>query len=131
MMRRCIGLVGRWRGAMPINPNPTSAGSELSRARAGHSNKLSLRALGQNLMVRARSWLDTLLSLPYARVVMIFCHWFCRRRSLAVLQQRRKKGDRELVLTSYLVGTHRFFRADQNDIACSRSSATKPRPGRQ
>src|SRR5258708_14005282 len=57
---------------MPINPNPTSVGSELSRARAGHSNKLSLRALGQNLMVRARSWLDTLLSLPYARVVMIF-----------------------------------------------------------
>ncbi len=51
---------------MPINPNPTSAGSELSRARAGRSNKLSLRALGQNLMVRARSWLDTLLSLPYA-----------------------------------------------------------------
>src|SRR6266481_418409 len=32
MMRRCIGLAGRWRGAMPINPNPTSAGSELSRS---------------------------------------------------------------------------------------------------
>jgi len=57
---------------MAMNPNPTSAGSEFSKARAGRSNKLSLRALGQNLMVRARLWLDKLLSLPYARVVMIF-----------------------------------------------------------
>ena len=61
---------------MAMNPNPTSAGSEFSRARAGRSDKLTLRALGQNLMVRARLWLDKLLSLPYARVVMIFAIGF-------------------------------------------------------
>jgi hypothetical protein len=61
---------------MATNPSPTSSGSESSKARAGRSNKLSLRALRQNMMVRMRSWLDTLLSLPYARVVMIFVMGF-------------------------------------------------------
>jgi hypothetical protein len=55
-----------------MNPNPTSSASESSKGRTGRSNKPSLRALAQNLIVRARLWLDKLLSFPYARVVMIF-----------------------------------------------------------
>ena len=57
---------------MTMNPNPTSAGSEFRRAGTGRPNKLSLRALGQNLTMRAWLWLDKLLSLAYARVLMIF-----------------------------------------------------------
>jgi hypothetical protein len=55
-----------------MNPNPASSISESAKGRAARSNKLSLRALVQNLIVRARLWLDKLLSFPYARVVMIF-----------------------------------------------------------
>jgi hypothetical protein len=59
-----------------MNPNPASSISESAKGRAARSNKLSLRALVQNLIVRARLWLDNLLSLPYARVVMIFAVGF-------------------------------------------------------
>jgi hypothetical protein len=55
-----------------MNPNPASSISESAKGRAPRSNKLSLRALVQNLIVRARLWLDKLLPFPYARVVMIF-----------------------------------------------------------
>jgi hypothetical protein len=55
-----------------MNPNPASSISESAKGRAARSNKPSLRALAQNLIVRARLWLDKLLSFPYARVVMIF-----------------------------------------------------------
>jgi hypothetical protein len=55
-----------------MNPNPASSISDSAKGRAGRSNKLSLRALAQNLIVRARQWGDNLLSFPYARVVMIF-----------------------------------------------------------
>lgn len=55
-----------------MNPNPASSISESVKGRAARSNKPSLRALVQNLIVRARLWLDKLLSFPYARVVMIF-----------------------------------------------------------
>src|SRR5260370_38659848 len=59
-----------------MNPNPASSISESAKGRAARSNKLSLRALVQNLIVRARLWLDKLLSFPYARVVMIFVAGF-------------------------------------------------------
>ena len=55
-----------------MNPNPASSISESAKGRAARSNKPSLRALVQNLIVRARLWLDKLLSFSYARVVMIF-----------------------------------------------------------
>ena len=55
-----------------MNPNPTSAGSELSRSRAERSNKLSLRAFVGNLILRARLWLGKLVSFPLARVLMVF-----------------------------------------------------------
>jgi hypothetical protein len=55
-----------------VNPNPASSISDSVKGRAARSNKPSLRALVQNLIVRARLWLDKLLSFPYARVVMIF-----------------------------------------------------------
>jgi hypothetical protein len=55
-----------------MNPNPASSISESAKGRAARSNKPSLRGLVQNLIVRARLWLDKLLSFPYARVVMIF-----------------------------------------------------------
>jgi hypothetical protein len=55
-----------------MNPNPASSISESVKGRVARSNKPSLRALVQNLIVRARLWLDRLLSFPYARVVMIF-----------------------------------------------------------
>src|SRR5215467_2962576 len=59
-------------GGAPMNPNPASSISESAKGRAARSNKLSLRALVQNLIVRVRLWLDKLLSFPYARVVMVF-----------------------------------------------------------
>ena len=55
-----------------MNANPASSISESAKGRAARSNKLSLRTLVQNLIVKVRLWLDKLLSLPYARVVMIF-----------------------------------------------------------
>jgi len=55
-----------------MNPNPASSISESAKGRAAQSKKWSLRALAQNLIVRARLWLDKLLSFPYARVAMIF-----------------------------------------------------------
>ena len=55
-----------------MNPNPASSISESAKGRAARSNKPSLRALVQNVIVRARLWLDKLLSFPYARVAMIF-----------------------------------------------------------
>ena len=57
-----------------MNPNPASSISESAKGRAARSN--NLRALVQNLIVRARLWLDKLLSFPYARVVMIFVAGF-------------------------------------------------------
>jgi hypothetical protein len=55
-----------------MNPNPASSISESAKGRVARSNKPSLRALVQNLIVRARLWLDKLLSFPYVRVAMIF-----------------------------------------------------------
>jgi hypothetical protein len=55
-----------------MNPNPASSISDSAKGRAARSNKPSLRALVQNLIVKARLWLDKLLSFRYARVVMIF-----------------------------------------------------------
>src|SRR4029077_13802274 len=61
----------RWRDAM--DPNLTSAVSEFSKGRTERSNnKLSLRALIQNLIARVRLWLGKLVSFPFARVLMIF-----------------------------------------------------------
>jgi hypothetical protein len=57
---------------MPMNPGPTSTVSEFSKGRAERSNKTSVRALGRNLIVSARSWLGKLVSFPFARVLMIF-----------------------------------------------------------
>jgi hypothetical protein len=54
-----------------MKPNPTSSASEFSRGRAERSDKPSLRSRVQNMIRRVRLWLDKLLSLPYARVVMI------------------------------------------------------------
>jgi hypothetical protein len=59
-------------GGMPMNPNLTSAASAFSKGRAERSNKLSLRALIQNLNARVRLWLGKLVSFPFARVLMIF-----------------------------------------------------------
>jgi hypothetical protein len=56
---------------MPMNPNLTSAVSELSKGRAERSNKPSLRTLVQNLIARVRSWLGKLVSFAFARVLMI------------------------------------------------------------
>ena len=53
--------------------------------------------------------LDKLLSLPYARVVMIFVMGFAAGLVWQSYKQRGKEGDRQLVLTSYLVGTHRLM----------------------
>jgi hypothetical protein len=50
-----------------MKPNPTYSASD----RAERSSKPSLRSLVQNMMRRVRLWRDKLLSLPYARVVMI------------------------------------------------------------
>jgi hypothetical protein len=55
-----------------MNPNPASSISESAKGRAARSNKRSLPAFVQNLIERARLWLDKLLSFPYARVVMVF-----------------------------------------------------------
>jgi hypothetical protein len=55
-----------------MNPNPASSLSESAKGRAARSNKPSLRALVQNLILKVRLWIDKLLSFPYARVVMIF-----------------------------------------------------------
>ena len=55
-----------------MNPNPGSSISESAKGRAAQSKKSSLCTLAQNLIVRARLWLDKLLSFPYARVAMIF-----------------------------------------------------------
>jgi hypothetical protein len=58
---------------MPMNPNLTSAVSDFSKGRTERSdNKLSLRALIQNLIARIRLWLGKLVSFPFARVLMIF-----------------------------------------------------------
>jgi hypothetical protein len=54
-----------------MKPNPTSSASESSKGRAERSNKPSLHSLVQSFIRRVRLWLDKLLSLPYARVVMI------------------------------------------------------------
>jgi len=55
-----------------MNPNPGSSISESAKGRTAQTKKSSLRTLAQNLIVRARLWLDKLLSFPYARVAMIF-----------------------------------------------------------
>jgi hypothetical protein len=56
-----------------MNPNLTSAVSEFSKGRTERSNnKLSLRALIQNLIARIRLWLGKLVSFAFARVLMIF-----------------------------------------------------------
>lgn len=56
-----------------MNPNLTSAVSEFSKSHTERSNnKLSVRALIQNLIARVRSWLGRLVSFPFARVLMIF-----------------------------------------------------------
>ena len=55
-----------------MNPNLTSAVSEISKGRTERSNRLSLRTLVGNLIVRVRLWLGKLLSFAFARVLMIF-----------------------------------------------------------
>jgi hypothetical protein len=57
---------------MAMNPNPTSAVSELSKGRAERSNKSSLGAWARNIIIKARLWLGKLLSSAFARVLMIF-----------------------------------------------------------
>jgi hypothetical protein len=47
-----------------MNPNLTSAVSELSKGRAERSNKPSLRTLVQNMIARVRLWLGKLVSFP-------------------------------------------------------------------
>ena len=55
-----------------MNPNLTSAVSEISKGRTERSNKPSFRRLVQNLIARVRWWLGKLLSFAFARVLMIF-----------------------------------------------------------
>jgi hypothetical protein len=57
-------------------PNPTSSAFASSKGRAEQLNKPSVRSLVQNLIGRVRLWRDKLLSLPHARVVMIFVAGF-------------------------------------------------------
>src|SRR5690348_13303161 len=57
---------------MPMNPNPTSTVSALSKGRTERSNRPSLRTLVQNLVARVRLWLGKLISFPFVRVLMIF-----------------------------------------------------------
>jgi hypothetical protein len=57
-----------------MNQNQTSTVS--AKGRTERSSKPSVRTLVQNLIVRARLWLIKLVSLPYARVVMIFVAGF-------------------------------------------------------
>src|SRR5258708_2465294 len=59
-------------GGMPMNPNLTSAVSEISKGCNERSNKLSLRTLVPNLIARVWSWLGKLLSFAFVRVLMIF-----------------------------------------------------------
>jgi hypothetical protein len=56
-----------------MNPNLTSAVSDFSKGHTERSNnKMSLRALIQNLIARVWSWLGKLVSFAFARVLMIF-----------------------------------------------------------
>src|SRR5215468_9296894 len=55
-----------------MNPNPTSAVSEFSRARTERPNRLSLRTLALGLTAKLRSWLGKLVSSAFARFLMIF-----------------------------------------------------------
>jgi hypothetical protein len=58
---------------MPMNPNLTSAVSELSKGRGSERlNKPSLRTLVPNLIARVWSWLGKFASFAFARVLMIF-----------------------------------------------------------
>lgn len=57
-----------------MNPNQTSTVS--AKGRTERPNKPSVRALVQNLILRAQLWLVTLVSRPYARVAMIFVAGF-------------------------------------------------------
>src|SRR5712672_4586447 len=60
-----LGIAGRWRGAN--ESQSTSSASESSKGRTERSNKPSLRALVQNLIMRAQLWLDKLVSFRFAR----------------------------------------------------------------
>ena len=55
-----------------MNPNLTSAVSEISKGRAERSNKPSIRTLVQNMIARVRLGLGKLLSFAFARVLIIF-----------------------------------------------------------
>src|SRR5258708_39104586 len=55
---------------MPMNPNLTSAVSEISKGRTERSNKPSLRTLVQKLIARVRLWFGKLVSFAFARVLM-------------------------------------------------------------
>jgi hypothetical protein len=55
-----------------MNPNLTSAVSEISKGRTERSNKPSLRTFVPNLIARGWSWLGKLASFTFARVLMIF-----------------------------------------------------------
>jgi hypothetical protein len=57
---------------MPMNPNLTSAVSEISKGRAERSNKPSIGTLVQNLIARVRLWLGKFVSFAFVRVLMIF-----------------------------------------------------------
>ena len=59
-----------------MNPNLTSAVSEISKGRTERSNKPSLRTLVQNLIARIRLWLGKLVSFAFARVLMILAIGF-------------------------------------------------------
>ena len=54
-----------------MNPNLTSAVSEISKGRTERSNKPSLRTLVQKLIARVRLWFGKLVSFAFARVLMI------------------------------------------------------------
>ncbi len=53
-----------------MNPNLTSAVSEISKGRTERSNKPSLRTLVQKLIARVRLWFGKLVSFAFARVLM-------------------------------------------------------------
>jgi hypothetical protein len=55
-----------------MNPNLTSAVSELSKGRTERSNKSSLRTFVPNLIARVWSWFGKLVSSAFVRVLMIF-----------------------------------------------------------